>query len=189
MLDLSKLLMYQFFYDVMLPRYPEMRLLFTDTDSLALEITTEDIYKDLEDEELAQHFDFSNYEEGHPLYSLANKAVLGKFKDECSGKPILEFVGLRSKMYSMNILGDKDRYKAAGVKKSVKLRQLNHQMYKEVLDLQEDRTVVQHLIRSNLQVLKTIEQSRIGLSAYDDKRSILEDGISTLAYGHKDLSK
>jgi len=166
-----------------------MRLLFTDTDSLALEITTDDIYKDLEDEELAQHFDFSNYEEGHPLYSLANKAVLGKFKDECSGKPILEFVGLRSKMYSMDILGDKDRCKAAGVKKCVKLRQLNHQMYKKVLDTHQDSSVVQHLIRSRLQVLETVEQTRIELSAYDDKRSIQEDGISTLAYGHFNIPK
>ena len=47
---------------------------------------------------LAEHFDFSNYPTTHPLYSIENKAVLGKFKDETAGEPIEEFIGLRSKM-------------------------------------------------------------------------------------------
>ena len=179
--------MYEFFYDVMLPRYPKMKLLFTDTDSLALEIPTKDIYKDLEDEELAKFFDFSNYPKEHPLYDDSNEAKLGLFKDECKGKPIKEFVGLRSKMYSLDIEGGIDRFKAAGVKKSVKLQQLNHQLYKDVLDKRQDTVVTQHLIRSRLQVLETVSQVRTGLSAYDDKRYILDDGVSTLPYGHRDI--
>ena len=186
-LDLSKLLMYEFFYDVMLPRYPKMKLLFTDTDSLALEIPTKDIYKDLEDEELAKFFDFSNYPKDHPLYDDSKEAKLGLFKDECKGKPIKEFVGLRSKMYSLDIEGGIDRFKAAGVKKSVKLQQLNHRLYKDVLGKRQDTVVTQHLIRSRLQVLETVSQVRTGLSAYDDKRYILDDGVSTLPYGHRDI--
>ncbi|WP_353805899.1 hypothetical protein, partial [Acinetobacter baumannii] len=49
-LDLSKLLMFEFYYDYFKPKYPEARVLYTDTDSLILDIPTEDIYKDLESE-------------------------------------------------------------------------------------------------------------------------------------------
>ena len=187
MLDLSKLLMYEFYYDVMLPRYPDMRLLFTDTDSLALEIPTEDIYKDLEDEELAKHFDFHKYPKDHPLYSTLNKQKLGKFKDECAGKVINEFIGLRSKMYSIDIQEGGNKFKAAGVKECVKEQHLNHQLYKTVLDSRKDINVTQYLIRSRLQELKTVSQVRNGLSAYDDKRYVLDNGVETLPYGHKNI--
>ena len=49
----------------------------------------------------ADQYDTSNYPKDHPLYSTANKKVLGKMKDECAGAPIAEFAGLRPKMYSI----------------------------------------------------------------------------------------
>ena len=73
-------------------------MLFTDTDSLAYEIETEDIYKDMES--FHDVFDFSEYPTDHPLYSLKNKKLSGKFKDELKGQSISKFVGLRPKMYS-----------------------------------------------------------------------------------------
>ena len=83
-LDLSKLLMYRFHYDVMKETYGEnIKLLFTDTDSLCYEIQTDDVYKDLHD--LREHFDFSNYPETHPLHSTQFKKVPGKMKDELGG--------------------------------------------------------------------------------------------------------
>ena len=99
-LDLSKVLMYQFHYEYMKPKYDcNAKLLFTDTDSLCYEIKTNDIYHDmLEDKEL---FDTSEYAQDHPLYSIGNKKVLGKMKDETHGIPIQEFIGLRPKMYSI----------------------------------------------------------------------------------------
>lgn len=100
-LHLSKLLMYQFHYDYILPKYgvDRVKLLFTDTDSLTYLIFTEDIYKDMKEE---QHlFDTSDYPKDHFLYSIENKKVIGKFKDENAGSPVMEFVGLRSKMYAM----------------------------------------------------------------------------------------
>ena len=81
--------------------FPEIKLVFTDIDSFLLNIPTEDIYDDLK--RLENYFDFSNYPKDHPLYSTQNKAVLGKFKDETAGVPIEEFIGLRSKCYSIKV--------------------------------------------------------------------------------------
>lgn len=99
-LDLSKLWMYNFHQNHMLRKYgaEKVKLLFTDTDSLMYQIQT-DVYKDMqEDQDL---FDTSEYPPEHFLFSEANKKKIGKFKDENAGEPVLEFVGLRAKMYSM----------------------------------------------------------------------------------------
>ena len=80
-------------------------MLFTDTDSLAYEICTDDIYKDMAT--FADVFDFSEYPQSHPLYSVTNKKLSGKFKDELSSQPIAEFVGLRPKMYSYTFVDGK----------------------------------------------------------------------------------
>ncbi|CAJ0627301.1 10304_t:CDS:2 [Entrophospora sp. SA101] len=69
-------------------------LLYTDTDSLTYEVETEDIYVNMSKN--AELFDFSNCPKEHPLYNTENKAVIGKFKDECSGTPMQEFIGLRA---------------------------------------------------------------------------------------------
>ena len=76
----------------------KVKLLFTDNDRLLYQIQT-DVYKDMqEDQDL---FDTSEYPPEHFLFSEANKKKIGKFKDENAGEPVLEFVGLRAKMYSM----------------------------------------------------------------------------------------
>ncbi|GBO14457.1 hypothetical protein AVEN_255570-1 [Araneus ventricosus] len=99
-LELSKVLMYDFHYNVIMTKYGDKaRLLFTDTDSLCYEITTGDLNKDLES--MKQYFDFSDYPRDHSLYSDENKKKIGYFKDELNGQPCLEFIGLRSKMYSI----------------------------------------------------------------------------------------
>ena len=99
-LDKSKILMYDFFYNHLKKQYGEKcELLYTDTDSLLLKIETEDVYKDIKENE--NFYDTSNYPKEHPLHSTVNKKVLGKMKDECEGIPISEYVGLRSKMYSV----------------------------------------------------------------------------------------
>ena len=75
-----------------------IKLMFTDTDSLFYEIKTDDVYKDLlKDKEL---FDNSNYPENSASFINENKMVIGKIKDEAAGMVIKEFIGLRSKMYS-----------------------------------------------------------------------------------------
>ena len=99
-LDLSKTLMYDFYYGQLKNQYGDRcQLLYTDTDSLLLEIQTEDVYRDM-----GQHaglYDTSDYPREHPLHSVENKKVVGKMTDECAGRPIAEYIGLRPKMYSI----------------------------------------------------------------------------------------
>ncbi|KAL9957585.1 hypothetical protein ACROYT_G034504 [Oculina patagonica] len=86
-LDNSKILMYDFFYNHLKKVYgPRCELLYTDTDSLLLEIETDDIYEDMEWNKTL--YDTSDYPKEHPLHSYENKKVLGKMKDECAGTPI-----------------------------------------------------------------------------------------------------
>ena len=95
-LDLSKLFMYDFHYNYMLKKY-NIKLMFTDTDSLCYEIKTDDVYKDLfQDKKL---FDNSDYPKNSEFFFDENNKVIGKMKDEAAGMPIKEFIGLRSKMY------------------------------------------------------------------------------------------
>jgi hypothetical protein len=114
-LELSKCLMYDFHYNIMKKKYKDkIHLLMTDTDSFVYHIETEDIYKDMkeiydttyeyEDKNyplFTKVFDTSDYPENHPMHSKENKKKIGKFKDESNGRPILEFCGVRSKMYSI----------------------------------------------------------------------------------------
>ena len=111
-LELSKWLMYDFQLGF-IKKHFDAKLLFTDTDSLTYEIKSEDVY-----EELFKHkhlFDFSNYPEDSKFFNLTNKKVIGKMKDESEGKIIGEFVGLKSKMYSMKNIDGKESNMAKGV--------------------------------------------------------------------------
>ncbi|GBL85266.1 hypothetical protein AVEN_145574-1, partial [Araneus ventricosus] len=140
-LELSKVLMYDFHYNIIMTKYGDKaRLLFTDTDSLCYEITTDDINKDLE--RMKQYFDFSDYPKDHPLYSDENKKKIGYFKDELNGQPCLEFIGLRSKMYS--ILSERgEKQTAKGICKIVRQQQLKHANYRECLLSRKPSTISQ----------------------------------------------
>ena len=105
-LDLSKTLMYDFHYNYIKSKYGDKaKLLFTDTDSLTYEIKTKDVYRDFWNDK--DRFDNSDYPENSPYFNKTNKKVIGKFKDEAAGVPVVEFVGLRSKMYSYFKINDK----------------------------------------------------------------------------------
>ena len=77
------------------------------------------------------NYDTSDYPKDHYLHSMDNKKVIGKMKDECAGRPIQEYVGLRPKMY-YSILEDNrsNIKKAKGVKKYVVEKQIKHEQYK-----------------------------------------------------------
>ena len=76
------------------------KLLFTDTDSLWYHIKTENVYEDVNSN--GENYDFSDYPKTHFLHNDSNKKVIGKFKDEANGKHIIEFAGLRAKMYAFS---------------------------------------------------------------------------------------
>ena len=88
-------------------KYPcrdQLRLLFTNTDSLACAVQTEDIYRDMA-EDAGTHYDFSDYPLDHPLYSDTNRKAIGFFKDELNSVPMQRFVGQRPKCYAFLCTG------------------------------------------------------------------------------------
>ena len=187
-LDLSKTLMYDFHYNYIKNKYGDRaKLLFTDTDSLAYEIKTEDFYTDIADD-IKKRFDTSEYPKDHPsgIVIGVNKKVLGMFKDEASGKQIEEFVGLRSKLYSYRMAGE-DHKKCKGVRRNVVKKTITHDDYKDCLFTKKEQLRKMNVIRSHLHDIYTEEINKVALSADDDKRVIMEDGIHTLAYGHYSL--
>jgi len=185
-LELSKLHMMNFHYDYIQKKYGEKaKLLFTDTDSLCYHIETEDIYQDMF--ERSDLFDFSDYDQNpfpFGFHDDSNKKVMGIFKDDSKGRPIIEFVGLRAKCYS--ILHDDENQKntAKGVTRCVRDKYLKHEQYYNALFNQEQLTQIQRGFRSEKHQVYTIETEKIVLSPFDNKRYILEDGITTRAYGH-----
>ena len=99
-LEISKILMYEFWYDYMKPKYGEnVKLCYMDTDSFIIYIKTEDFYKDIAND-VKKRFDTSNYGVDRPLPTGKNKKVIGLMKDELGGKIMTEFVALRSKTCS-----------------------------------------------------------------------------------------
>ena len=105
-LENSKILMYDFYYNHLKARYgPKCELIYTDTDSLILDIQTDDLYQDMRED--WRLYDTSNYPKDSPLFSPINKKVLGKMKDECGGLAIEEVVAVRPKMYSVVKAGKK----------------------------------------------------------------------------------
>ena len=118
-------------------------------------------------------------------YNSINKKVIGMFKDEAGGKQIYEFVGLRSKLYSYKMFeGQEDHKKCKGVKKSVVKKTITHEDYKECLFTKKEQMRKMNVIRSHHHDIYCEEINKIALSADDDKRVIMDDGIHTLAYGH-----
>ena len=183
-LDFSKTLMYDFHYNYILKKYnkEDIKLLFTDTDSLRYHLKTEDAYEDfIKDRHL---FDNSDYHPKSKFYFKENKKVIGKMKDECAGVPIIEFCGLRSKMYSYIKENSKYCCKAKGIKKNVVAKEIKHKNYLDALFCKSKNLQKMNMIRSKSHIVNTYEVNKIGLSCYDDKRYILDDGITTLAYGH-----
>ena len=123
-LDLSKVCMFDFHYNVMQRKFGAgLRLLMTDTDSLVYEIRSPDpnydLYRDLASPELYDHFDFSDYPTTHPLHSAANAKVAGKFKDD-KATLILEFVGIRAKMYSLQFASHEEVTAGSNVEQLVR---------------------------------------------------------------------
>jgi hypothetical protein len=183
-LELSKERMYDFHYNQIVKQYNgNAKLLFTDTDSLCYIIRTEDIYDDMSKN--IYEYDTSAYDAGHALFSNMNKKVVGKFKDETNGKPPVEFVGLRAKMYSLLVSkNEPPKMTAKGIKKGFIRQNVRHEMFLDTLRNKTTTTARFNSIRSKNHTLRTVEVNKACLSAYDDKRYILEDGMSTLAYGH-----
>jgi len=190
-LDLSKTFMYDFHYKYIKTKYGnKATLLFTDTDSLAYAIKTSDFYKDIS-ADVESKFDTSNYPKQHAsgIPTGMNEKVPLMFKDEAGGKIIEEFVGLRAKLYSYTLFDDacNKNKKCKGIRKCVVEKSITHEDYKQCLFSRESQMRSMNVIRSHHHEVYTEEVNKIALSADDDKRVIMDDGVSTLAYGHYSL--
>jgi len=187
-LDISKVIMYDFHYNYM-SKFKNKKFLMTDTDSLMYSIVTDDFYKEIEPD--IDYFDTSAYSKDHFLYSENNKKIMGKFKDELNGCIMYEYCGLRPKLYSYIPLQWLDNHdikleikKAKGADRATIKHLLRHQHYLNCLNTKEDYFENVTRIQSVNHHLKTVNTMKKVLSFHDDKRYILEDGINTIALGH-----
>ena len=118
-LDIRKILMYEFWYDYIKPKYKNnATLYYMDTGSFIIHVKTEDCYEDITND-FKKWFDTSNYDVDRPLPKGINKKVIRLMKDELGGKIIIEFIALKPKTYSYLTDDDTVYKKAKGTKKCV----------------------------------------------------------------------
>ena len=184
-LDLSKTLMYEFWYDYIKPKYNDKaRLCYMDTDNFVMYIKTEDFYKDIA-RDVERWFDTSNYDkkDKRPLPIGKNKKVIALFKDELGGKCIVEFCALRAEAYAYKLDDDTEIKKAKGRKKCIVKREIIFENYKDALFNNEVIIRSQQRFRSYNHKVYTEEVNKIALSSNDDKRIQTYDKVTTFPYG------
>lgn len=183
-LDISKVLMYDFYYNHMKQKYGEnVEMLYTDTDSFILEVETDCFYSDMKAD--LSKFDTSDFAPDNRFdMPLVNKKVPGLFKDELNGEILTEFVGLRSKMYCVRADRIEKMKKAKGVKKYVLKKSLTFDDY--VNCIKNNCSIVrnQNTFRSKKHNVFSVTTTKVALSPLDNKRHVTCDNITTLPWGH-----
>ena len=189
-LEISKILMYEFWYDYMKPKYNDnVKLCYMDTDTFVMNIKTNihfvmNIYEDTAND-VEKRFDTSNYEVNRPLPTGKNKKVIGLMKDELGGNIIMEFVTLRPKTYSYLTDDCKEDKKAKGTKKCLIKRMIKFNDYKNCLLKDEVILKSQQRFISKKDDVYTENINKIVLSNNDDKRIVSSDKITSYPYGYK----
>ena len=183
-LEISKILMYEFWYDYMKPKYNDnVRLCYMDTDSFIMNINTNDFYKDISDD-VDNRFDTSNYEIKRPLPTGKTKKVIGLMKDELGGETITEFIALRPKTYSYLTDNDKIDQKAKGTKKCITKKMIKFDDYEKCL--LNDKVILKSQQRfiSKKNDVHTEDVNKIALINDDDKRIVSSNKITSYPYGY-----
>ena len=208
-LELSKLLMYDFYYNVLKKEFNEkMHLCYIDTDSFIIQFDKDiNVHKWMV--ENYKYFDLSNFPDNHDAFTCQemsseeikkikdeNKKVVGKFKDECGGQLITDFIALKAKQYSYIVEGE-EHIKAKGVNRAIIQNEIEFADFQECLDASIDlyngndeaynKTLkyrTQNNLRSYDHTISSIKSEKIALNSFDDKRHITNNGIDTLAHGH-----
>ena len=182
-LEISKTLMYGFWYDYIKPKYQQnAKLCYIDTDNSIIDIKTEDVYEDIADD-FEKRFDTSNYSVNRPLPTGKNKKVIGLMKDELGGKIMTELVALRPKTYSYLMDDDNSDKKANGTEKYVIKRILTFNDYKDCLLNNEVILESQQRFKRELHNAYAEEVNNIALSSNDEKRFQTFDRITSYPYG------
>ena len=182
-LDVSKIVMYEFHHDYIKHKYDDdkLTLCYMDTDSLIHDIEMDDFYKD-QAHDIKSRFDTSGYVPDRPLPVGTNKKIIGLMKDEIGGGIMKEFVTLRPKMYAHKV-GSSESKKCKGIKKCVVKKMISFEDYKHRLLGGESSYRSQLMFRSLKHEVRMLEVNKFALSRDDDKR-ITADGIASLARGH-----
>ena len=184
-LEISKILMYEFWYDYMKPKYGNnVKLCYMDSDSFIMNIKTNDFYEDIAND-VGNRFDTSNYEVSRPLPMGKNKKVIDLMKDELGETIIAEFVTLRPKTYSYLTDDGKEDKKAKGTKKCVIKKMIKFNDYKKCLLNDEVIFKSQQRFISKKHYVYTENINKIALSNDDDKRIVSSDKITSYPYGYK----
>ena len=156
--------------------------MFTDADSLTYEMKSENVYKEFF--KWKELFNFSNYSKDSEIYDDTNKKVIGKMKDEYGGAIIDQFIGLKSKMYSIKKINGSESITIKGVNIATEVNEFKDVLFNE--------KVIRHQmkrIQAKKHEIGPYEIDKTSLSCFDDKRYVLDDGVNTLAYFHKDCIK
>ena len=137
-LDLSKIIMYEFHYNYMKCKYTDdtLKLCYMDTHSFIYSIETDDFYKDIA-KDVESRFDTSGYIPDRSLLVGLNKKVIGLMKDELGGGIMREFITLRPKIYSYKV-GNSEPKKCKGIKPCVAKRTISFEDYKNCLFNREE---------------------------------------------------
>ena len=182
-LEISKLLKYEFWYDYMKRKYDDnVKLCYMDTNIFTMNINTEDFYKDIAND-VEKRFDTSNYECDRPLPTGKNKKVIGLMKDKLGGRVITEFVALRPKTYSYLTDDCKEEKKAKGTKKCVIKRMIKFDDYKNCLLNGEVILKSQQRFISKGHDVYIENINKTSLSSNGDKRIVSSDKITSYQYG------
>ena len=182
-LEISKILMYEFWYYYIKPKYNDnARLCYMNTDSFIMNIKTNDFCKDISDD-VDNRFDTSNYEVKRPLLMGENKQVIGLMKYELGGEIITEFVTLRPKTYSYLTDDTKEDKKAKGTKKCVIKKTIKFDDYKKCL-LNDKVILKSQRFISNRHDVYTKKVNKIALSNNADKRIVSSNKITSYPYGY-----
>ena len=184
-LDISKTLTYEFWYDYIKPKYGDKaRLCYMDTDSFVIHIKTEGFYKDIADD-VERWFDTSNYDEKdeRPIPTGKNKKVIGLFKNELGGKIMIEFCALRAKVYAYRLDDETEKKKTKGTKKCIVKSEITFKNHMDSLFNDEVIIKSQQRFRSDHHRVYTEEVNKIALSSNDDKRLQTFDKVTTFPYG------
>ena len=188
-LDISKTLMYQFWYDYINPKYGDRaKICYADTDSFIIYIKTEDFFEGISND-VKRWFDTSKYDKNDKrlLPIGKNKKIPGLLKDELGGKIITEVVALRPKTYPYLMVDGSDHKKAKGTKKCVIKEKLMFENYKDCLFNHETLYTSQGRFKSYYHDVYTEEVNKIALSSNDDKRLQTSDRITTYPYGTSEM--
>ena len=184
-LDISKILMYEFWYDYMKPKYGnDVKLCYMDTNSFIMNIKANDFYKDITND-VEKRFDTSNYECNRPLPTGKNKKVIDLMKDELGRKIITEFITLRPKTYSYST-DDVKQDKAKGTKRCIIKSMIKFNDYKNCLLKDEVLLKSQQRFLSKKHDVYTEDINKIALSNNGDKIIVSSDKITSYPYGYKD---